>query len=363
MTIKILQVIDTLGAGGAERQLFYLLSRMDLKRFDVTVLTIYDDYQHYRPQVEELNIPVLSLSHGELALSRRIYALLRYIRLVNKLRPQIVHSWLHYSNLIARLARPFCYPHRLITSVRTEYTGRQTRSELLTEKLSDIRIVNSKKLLAWKSNLETLSIPNAVPTEMFTTKVPSIIDDTNSFTLLMVARIDPRKDHLFDALKLLRDELPKTFKTILIGQVTSKETQQNIEHLIPDYKLQEYIEQRPPTHDIFPVYQEADAVILPSKTEGFSNVILESFAAGKPIIISYEADSNSLVEHQVNGWKFPSGDAFTLAKCIKQAWQTSNFERIKMGQYSQAIAQNYTLSSMVDQYTEIYKRLCKDSYK
>lgn len=363
MTIKILHVIDTLGAGGAERQLFYLLSGLDLRHFDVTVLTIYDDFQHYRSQIEELHIPVHSLSHGELAVSRRMYAIMRYIRLVNRLRPQIIHSWLHYSNLITRLARPFCPRHRLITSIRTEYSFRQIRSELLTEKFSDIRIVNNENKLSWKSGLKTISIPNAVPIEKFTPN--AALSNKNKFILLMVARIDPRKDHqvLLEALKLLRGELPKNFKAILLGEITSASTQQNIEQLIESYELQGFVEQPPPTHDIVPAYQAADTVILPSKTEGFANVILEAFAAGKPIIVSSAANNSHLVENKINGWEFPTGDVSALADCIRQAWQTPSSERTKMGHRGQSIAQNYSLSRMIAQYTEIYERLCKDSYR
>lgn len=122
----------------------------------------------------------------------------------------------------------------------------------------------------------------------------------------MVARVDPRKDHqtLLEALALLRKELPKNFKTILIGEITFQSTQQKLEQLIQNYDLREFIEQLAPTHEITPVYQNADVVVLPSKTEGFSNVILESFASGKPIIISSAANNNHLVETQVNGWEF-----------------------------------------------------------
>lgn len=363
MTIKILQVIDTLGAGGAERQLFYLLSGLDRRHFDVTVLTIYDEFQHYRSQIEELNIPVRSLAHGELAVSRRVYAIVRYIRLVNKLHPQIIHSWLHYSNLITRLARPFCPQHRLITSIRTEYSSRQIRSELITEKFSDLRIVNNKSKLPWKSNLKTISAPNAVPVEKFI--LNPTLNNNNKFILLMVARIDPRKDHqvLLEALRLLRDELPKNFKAILIGEITSATTQKYIEQLIETYELQEFVKQRPPTHDIVAVYQAADTVILPSKTESFANVILEAFAAGKPIIVSSAANNNHLIENKINGWEFPTGDVAALADCIRQAWQTPNSQRTKMGQCGQVIAQNYSLSGMIAQYTEIYERLYKDSYR
>lgn len=365
MPHRILHFIDTLGAGGAERQLLYLLSNLERKYYEASVLTTYDEFRHYQPQLEQQAVQVYSLHHGELSGVRRAQAVMRYIRLMWQLRPQVVHSWLHYPNLIARLARPFCPPHRLLTAIRTEYTPRQARLEHFTERFSDFRIVINKNQESAHTKLPTVTIPNAIDFDQFALSIPDMsLKRRDTFILLMVARIDPRKNHLalLEALHLLHKELPKGFKASIIGEITDSHTQAKIDKTIQNYGLKEFIEQKPPTHNIVPHYHAADVVLLPSKTEAFSNVILESFAARKPIIVSAAANNNVLVQHGLNGWEFPTDNIPALAMCIKDAWETSTTDRILMGKRGQEVARNYSIQRMVEQYTQLYDLVMSDSY-
>ena len=362
--LRILHLIDTLAAGGAERQLVYLLENLDRQRFEPLVVTIYDEHHHYEPTLRALGIPLYSLHHGSLKPQNRVWALGRYLRLMWALRPAIVHSWLHYANLIARCARPLCPSHRLITAIRSQYTIRQRQSERLTARLSDFRIVNNETLnlglFEWNN---TLFIPNGIPTHHFNTVTSEKPFAGNHFTLLLVARIDPNKGHitLIKALAALREELPPQFQAIFIGEVTSTLTQQALEEAVVQHQLQNIIHQLPSTHQIAPYYQFADLVILPSDSEAFPNVVLESLASGKPMIISEAANMQNLIVHGENGWVFPPGDAKALAKCLRQALALSADELAQMGQRGQARMAEYTVERMADRYQRLYEELATRS--
>lgn len=350
--IRILHFIDTLGAGGAERQLVYLLENLDRQHYECHVLATYDTFRHYEPTLRQLDIPLYSLHHGELRLQNRAQAFAHYVRLMWKLRPHIVHSWLHYPNLIARTARPLCPPHRLITAIRTEYTPRQQKSEHLTAWLSNFRIVNYKPTPKNPIESDTIHISNAVP-------LPTLsIPEPDPFTILMVARIDPRKDHLtlLEAASTLRNQIQIPFKVVLIGDITDATHQSEIANAISHLKLHEIVQQRLPTEDIANCYQASTITVLPSRTEGFSNVILESFAAAKPIIISEAANRDGLVQHGINGWVFPTGNRAALANTLEIAYRTPPPQRHQMGLNGRAIAEQYTIPHMVEQYQQLYKR-------
>lgn len=362
MPYRVLHFIDTLGAGGAERQLVYLLENLAPARYESHVLTTYDTFRHYEAELRSLNIPLYSLHHGDLYPTNRARAFSRYVHLMWQLRPQLVHGWLHYPNLIARLARPLCPPHRLVTAVRSEYSRRQWCIEQVTESLSDFRVVINTKQQTKNTHIPTITIPNAIDTNLFLAKHTQTHPYKTSFTLLMVARIDPRKDHqtLLNALHQLHQTLPNRFKTILLGEITDLATQQQLEKTIEKYNLNELIEQLPPTNNMASHYHLADVTVLPSRTEASANVILESFAAGKPIISSTAANSNALVEHKTTGWIFPTGNSNALAECIKIAWQTPQEERILMGKRGQEIARFYSVAKMVKQYEQLYERALSD---
>lgn len=363
MTYQILHFIDTLGAGGAERQLVYLLENLKHSRYQSSVLTTYDQFRHYEPILHSMNIPLYSLHHGDLTVPNRVYALQRYIRVMWKLKPDIVHCWLHYPNLIAGAAKFGCPPHKLIASVREELSPRAQRLEQYLEPAIDFRIVNEKYNSKQKSAKQKPSraIPNGIDTNVFSKTTPRI-NTTGTTNILIPARIDPRKDHatLLNAITKIPTQLQKSLQITLIGQVTHIPTQRQIEQSIKKQNLAQIISQLSPTDNITPHYHTCDYVILPSRSEMFPNVVLEAFAASKPVIASAAANRMNIITHDVNGWIFPTGDSQALAELIQKAMNTSGAVREKMGQSAFKVAGKFPISQTIEAYQSIYDQLISD---
>lgn len=361
MTTRILHFIDTLGAGGAERQLVYLLEGLDRRKYESHVLTTYDKFRHYESVLQEYNVPIYSLHHGVLNIGNRAVALSQYVRLMWQLRPAIVHSWLHYPNLISRLARPLCPPHKLATAIRSRYSTRQLRSERLTFRLSDFRIVNwPDNQLLNQSPADSLTkyIKNGIANEFFNITKPY---SKTQFIALIPARIDPLKGHitLLTALSLLRDRIPSNFTLRIIGELTDPDTQIHINDTIDRYHLHGLVEQLPVTSQIALHYQQARVTLVPSFSEGSSNVILESLASGTPVIASQAANQANLVQHNRNGWVFPTGNAAALAQCLETATQTSPQNYIEMAAASRESVTEFTIEHMISEHEAVYEYLIK----
>ncbi len=363
MTVRILHFIDTLGAGGTERQLVYLLENLDRVRYSSTVVTTYDHFRHYEPTLQALDVPLFSLHHGNLTPSQRARALQRYVRLMWSLKPDLVHSWLHYPNLIAQTTKLLCPRHKLIASVRTELSARAARLEEILLPFSDFRIVNyqhREPLTNPITNQHTATIPNGVDLHHYQNCAPS--NSHLQFNLLMPARIDPRKDHntLIQAIAQLPATTKSTLRTTLIGEITCYATQAKLEQSIKNLKLEDIIRQLPPTTNIQPHYANASVVILPSQSEGTPNVILEAFATGRPVIASTAANHANLITEGVNGWLFPTGNSHALANVLQRVMNTPPAIRQQMGMHARREAEKYPISRMVDAYSTIYELLVAD---
>lgn len=360
MAFRILHFIDALGAGGAERQLVYLLERLDRRRFESHVVTTYDKFRHYEQTLNNLNIPVYSLQHGDNNARSRLMVATRYTRLMWRLRPNIVHSWLFYPNLIARTARLVCPQHQLITAVRSEYSSKQYKAEELTRWLSDFRVVNNKNA-DYKSYIY---IPNGIDLQSFSSKLDNRrLANKKRFTLLMVARFDRAKDHLtlLKALQRISNHLPNHFQLVLIGEVSDPKIEQQVKTYAKENNLSHLIQQRAPVLNIIEEYHSANISILPSKEEGFPNVILESLATGTPVIASQAANKHQMIQHRVNGWCFPTGDSNALSECLLEAISVPQTKLHQMGGLGRPIVGKYSIEKTVEEYEKLYLRAVSES--
>lgn len=376
--VRILFLIDTLGAGGAEIQTVYLLSQLDRNRFEPHVVTVFADTEdnphHHRAALEALGIPIytLNIPRHRRPIVRFMMALVRYTRLMWKIRPRMVQGVLHTSNLIARIGRLFTPRHFVIATIRSLYPPKRARTERLTAFLSNEIVVTSTvtrdhMIATAHSDPKKLRvIYPGVPYAHFSRNTnPQLRQEQfadASFLAVMVARIDPRKDHptLLRALSLLHDDFPAGFKMVLIGAVSYDDTQGQVQSLIAEYNLGDVVVQLPETHDIVPYYHMADVVILPSNSEAFGLIVIEAFAAGTPMIVSSVVGRLETVKHGVNGWIFPTGDAEALAAVLKQAWAMPEDQRREMGRRAEETAKRFSVEAHTSKYMTMFDALSSE---
>jgi glycosyltransferase involved in cell wall biosynthesis len=368
---RILYVINTLAAGGTERQLMYLLSNLDRRQFEPHVLTLYDETHipyFYKTELQILNVPIHTLGHRS-RLVGRVRALLRYVVLMWRLRPHLVQGCLHYANLIVRVCRPFCPPHVLLTSARAIYLAGELHSEARTYWLDNGLIINSPHIAdqvtahTHRPANQIIFIPNGIAIERFSDSLhPELRHElfpNADLVIGMIGRVARQKDHqtLIEALHLARTDMPENIGVYLLGDVGEPDVQMRMEALIANYQLGLMVCQIPATKDVAPYYHAADVIVLPSLYEGFPNVILEAFAAARPVIVSESADTLALVRPGETGWRFPTGDAPALAQCLCAVCRTLRTDLSRMGTNAQAIASAYSIPTMVSRYTELYTKL------
>jgi glycosyltransferase involved in cell wall biosynthesis len=68
--------------------------------------------------------------------------------------------------------------------------------------------------------------------------------------------------------------------------------------------------------DFYQILMHLDVFVLPSLTEGLSNVILEAFAAQKPVVATAVGGNPELVHHMETGYLVPPRDPTKMAEAI-----------------------------------------------
>jgi glycosyltransferase involved in cell wall biosynthesis len=127
--------------------------------------------------------------------------------------------------------------------------------------------------------------------------------------LLFVGRLDYQKG--FDLLlkayaKVNRNDL----KLTVVGSAVNEDSVE-----CPPMDSVEYLPWVTPS-EVQALYQKADALIVPSRWEGFAMVPLEGMAMGLPVIASNCTSLPELVTNEVSGYVFPSGDHQALADVL-----------------------------------------------
>jgi glycosyltransferase involved in cell wall biosynthesis len=101
-----------------------------------------------------------------------------------------------------------------------------------------------------------------------------------------------------------------------------------------------------------------DVSILCSLSEGLALTVLESMAAGLPIVGTDVGETKALVHGARCGWLCPPGQAGELSKAMLRAIGATAEERHAMGARAREFAvKNYSLARMVDDYERLFDRL------
>ena len=342
---SIAYIIESLGPGGAERQLVELIKHLDRERFDVRVLTYVPD-NFFRPELERLDVPVWGL------IRRGRWDLRPMLQLVHWLRSgevDLVHAYTTASKLYAVLAGKLARQGQVVVSERANvlrYAGLYRLYGPWTYRHADLVIVNSNstrtELLAHLNldSARTLFISNGLDMDEY-----SPVDDEtrqalrqrlgwppSQRILLTVASFKEPKNHfgILDALEGF-EAARSPLRFYWVGEPAPPDRFAGVRERIVQLGLVEVIHVLGLRSDVVELYQACDLLLLNSLWEGTPNVILEALACGRPVIATDVSDVSRYVLPGRTGWLVPPGNSDALRRVLDQVAQTSNEKLKEMG--------------------------------
>lgn len=325
--MKTLCLIDSLGPGGAQRQLVGLATLLKERGYDVTVAT-YHDNRFYVDQLLTAGVPYVYLKKAERSLTR-IWHIARYIRKVN---PDVVISYLETPSVCASVAKLFNHKFNLIVSERntTQHTGRNEKIRFNLFRFADYVVPNAFaqedyiKSTFPKLENKVVTIPNFVDLDHF---VPADRRSRREIPeILIAATIWASKNTLgfIDAVARLKEKGCKFHISWYGKDKTHLDYFDQCTEKIKRLGVGDSIELKEKTTKIKDAYQDADYFCLPSFYEGTPNVICEAMASGLPIACSDVCDNSKYVVEGVNGVLFYPKDAEGTSDAIERLLSLSD---------------------------------------
>ena len=318
---KILCLIDSLGSGGAQRQLVGLASFLKERDYEVTV-AMYHNKFFYVDELLKNSVPYVYLKKAETSFLR-IWHIARYIR---RLKPDVVISYLETPSICASVIALFNHKFKLIVSERntTQHTGWKEKIRFNLFRLADYVVPNAYSQEQYiRENFPCLAdkivtIPNFVDLDYFTPVDKKKRRDVPE--IMVVASIWASKNTLgfIDAVAALKEKKCR-FHVNWYGKDESNINYYNrCQDKIMNLGLSDFICLKEKTSDIKERYQESDLFCLPSFFEGTPNVICEALACGLPILCSNVCDNSEYVIESVNGFLFNPHDSSSICDAFEK---------------------------------------------
>jgi len=139
-------------------------------------------------------------------------------------------------------------------------------------------------------------------------------DDSGEFTFALVGLLRPSKgqDVAIRALDLVRRTHLKA-RLVLSGDGDIEP----LKRLVSKLRLEDRVHFSGFVEDPYPVYLQADAVLMCSVNEGMGRVTIEAMAACRPVIGNDNAGTAELIEHGKTGLLY-AGTPEALAECMRR---------------------------------------------
>ena len=251
----------------------------------------------------------------------------RLARIIESVRPDLVHALLFHANVAARRAarRAGLSAERVLCEIQTVEVERRWHLwvDRWTHRGCRVTIGNSPSViehLAKRARIpqERLRlVPGGIDPERIRQAAPieraklGLADD--QAVLLWAGRLDPVKglDHLIEAVG--RVAAKRDVHLLLAGDGPQRAA---LATLADRRQLAARVHFLGARDDIPALLQMADVFVFPSRTEGLPNALLEAMAACRAIVTTDVPGCRDLIRHDETGLVVPFGDPAALAGAL-----------------------------------------------
>ncbi len=363
--IKVIGLlIDSLGTGGAQRQIVNLA--IGLKRLGISPIIIaYNQINFFHDVLEKENIPVVFLKRRHFADFLFIKNLLRLIK--NKRIDGLI-AMLFMPSGYALISKIFLPKLKVIISERSFEEKTKIWEKIFPRKLyflADYITVNSitqsnhlKKIFPFYKQ-KIIFIPNGVHEQK---NIYSFSE--NEIIITSIGRVSSLKNTkiLIEAINYVKNNYPNlTVKVYWVGacfDVKKEDSSyfQDCQKMIRAYELESIWEWTGQITSVKNILLQTQLLVHMSYGEGFPNAICEAMSFGIPVVASNVMDHPYIIRNCENGFLAQSIDSAALTKIIVQFLDMSIDERYKISKSAfESAINSFSLDVMSASYFKLIK--------
>ena len=368
----VLFIIDELcEMGGAERVLLKMVRLMPQQAFRCSLLTF-----KIRPEIEELRNIGCPLYVWPLRKTYDWNALKvagQILRLIRQERVSIVHTFFETSDIWGAMVARISGCPVLISSRRDLGILRSRKHRIAYRMIGhfyDAVLAVSPQVREFCIQTDGLK-PARVHTLFNGLEMDPVIGaegravmrrrdaiPENVPVIATVANIRRVKglDVLVRAARLVCDQHPDTI-FLIIGRKSEQEYCRELEEMVHSLGLDSNFRMVGSREDVLSLLKMSDVFCLPSRSEGFSNALIEAMACGLPCVATDVGGNREALEDQVSGFIVASEDWQKMGDRLTALLDDRQMAA-GMGRHGEAVVrQKFTAEAMMENLVGIYGRL------
>jgi glycosyltransferase involved in cell wall biosynthesis len=353
---------NTLETGGGERQFATLATALKPERLQVRLGCLRRQGAFADGLDGMVEFPPGGSLFG-LRSQRARFALGRYLRVH---RAVIAHSFDFYSNLMmipaARLAGvPVVVgSQRQLGDLMSRF---RNSSQHTLFRWCDRVVCNSRAAAARLQQVgidpqKLAVIPNALTRDAFAETAPLLPAIAGGVRVVMIARMnDQAKRH--DLFLRMAARLVAKYPKVEFALAGDGPLRAGLEAMAAELNLGQRVVFLGDRRDIPAVLASADISVLTSSSESLSNSIMESMAAGVPVVAGRVGGNDELIRDGENGFLVQAGSDQEFAERIEMLVNQTEM-RNSFGATAKRDAQKFTVENICAQYQRLYLSLMEE---
>lgn len=355
--LRVLQVINSLPVGGAERLLVDLIPAFTSAGIESRVLVLSQEGDAHSEALRRAGAAVRFLGKKG---TKSPYRIMQIAAEIRRFRPNVVHGHLYPAILWTAVARSFSprsayllTEHNTLNR-RMDYSFLQPLERWLYRRYEAVAAISPAVQEALEARLPIPRplikvLPNGVELSRFASSRPRAWTGEGDFLVVMAARFNAQKDQatVLRALALL----PTRFRCAFAG---AGEEEAPMKALCESLGLSSRVEFLGIRRDIPDILSKAQAYVQSSHWEGFGLAAIEGMAAGLPVLASDVPGLAELVKG--TGLVFPAGDEKALAKALEDLAADPGLHA-RLSQAGRPRAARYSIEACAASYISLYESL------
>jgi glycosyltransferase involved in cell wall biosynthesis len=364
--VRVCFLIDDLGTAGTETQLLALIRELDRSQVEPFLCLLHGKsglFQALKPA----DCPVLRLGVGSLCRAATLVHAWRFARYLRRERIDVLQVYFpdstYFGVPVAWLAR---VPRIVRTRNNLGYwmTPSHRRMGRFCNRFTDVLVANcdaARQSVIADEGLApecVVVLENGVDLSRFPVGVGASTGRGSEIATRrvgVVANLRPVKG--LDSFIRAASNLSVTHHDVTFHVAGDGPLRADLKRLAVKRRLEDRLVLEGAVVDVPGFLAGLDVAVLPSRSEGMSNALLEYMAAGKPIVATAVGGNTRLIDDGVHGLLVPPDDPAALAAAISRLLNDADLAT-RMGRTARRrVEERYSREAMVRRFEKFYLQL------